>query len=231
MTEDDKLKKAKKAQLPAWMLAICFCGLIVSLSSCSHESSEREDVSEEKKMLLRFYDAEAGYLTALEKAETEQQKWDITAAYDDAGWLTYDILEEGRLHEHPRPAARQIAEWPLQRRLVYFLQQPDRVGTVLWMYYPEVVSRLKWTVQDLENIGANIDSMRGEAWGSEHWCGSDRLIRDGGSKWSEGQLARKLLRRLVNQNFKTRKQFDDWFSIHGNSLVWASSTKTFVIRR
>jgi len=39
------------------------------------------------------------------------------------------------------------------------------------------------------------------------------------------------LTRLVNQDFKTRKQFEEWFSINRNSLAWDPATKTFLIQR
>jgi hypothetical protein len=227
---DEKMSKQLK-QLRVLALAAGCVIIVLSalLGGCSCEDDKDDNISKEKRAWLCFYDAEATYRQSLQRAGTEQKKWDLTVEYNRAGWLTYDLLNQWR--EHPRSAAAQIAKWPLQRRLVYFLQQPDRVGNILWSCYPEVVSRLNWTVQDLEDIGSNIDSEWGDWWGSEYLVDdSQALLTEGASEWSQGELAQKLLTRLVNQNFKTRKQFEEWFSINRDNLAWDPATKMFVIQ-
>ena len=224
--------EAKKTQRAILALTVCFCAVTTRLCSCSSEANKYDNMSETQKAWVRFCEAEMKYIGALQGADSEQKKWDLTVEYHDAGWLAYDLGHSW--HEHRRAVAAHMAAWSFQKKLVYFLQEPDRVGCILWSHYPEVVSRLKWTVQDLEDIGGRIDGKRALPWTSQVQVSEGSramLFRDCQSEWTDGELAQKLLMRLLNQKFKMRKQFEEWFSTNSNSLAWDPATKTFVIRR
>lgn len=81
--------------------------------------------------------------------------------------------------------------------------------------WPGITKRLQWTINDLKEIGASLDSEdRPFLWASQV---------------TQGDISRILLEQLTGKKFKSTAEWNAWFAAKGKELVWDKNACMFTL--
>ncbi len=139
--------------------------------------------------------------TALEEAQTDQQKWQIVVGH-----------------------YQRDGDASLREQLKGSLTCASLFSDVVWACYPGIRRKFDWTVTDLGNLGFRIDAIHhgdGQHASNHPQSGirAPLLVTRG--------LSREILYHLTGERFASREAFTTWSQANKGSLRWDKSLGRF----
>lgn len=144
------------------------------------------------------------------KSAPEDEKWRIVSRYFSS---LYSSSRRKRDYQN------------VEEYIVVFIIFPDDVSDVLLCYYPEIVYRLPFTLQDLKKLGGFLDSQEPIVWGVEH----NGIYEYRNFVMSEP--AQQWIQNITGKHFENKAEFENWFNENEKYLNWNAKSGKFEINR